>query len=112
MNDGADDVSIVLVTAPDVKSAETLALALVEERLAACVNLLPGVTSLYRWEGAVERATEIVMMIKSTAEGFDRLCTRVLELHPYDAPEVVELAVRDGDARYLDWVRKSVGDAT
>lgn len=112
MTDPAADVVVVWVTAPDPSSAETLACALVEERLAACVNLLPGVTSLYRWEGAVQRDTEVLMLIKTTVGGFDRLRTRVLELHPYDAFEVIALPVRDGDERYLDWVRASVGDAT
>jgi periplasmic divalent cation tolerance protein len=112
MTDGADDVSVVLVTAPDASAAEALARALVEERLAACVNLLPGVTSIYRWKDAVERATEVLMVIKVTTGGFDRLRARVVELHPYDAPEVLELPIRDGDERYLDWVRESVGDAT
>ncbi len=112
MTDGADEVSVVLVTAPDASVAETLARALVEERLAACVNLLSGVNSLYRWEGAVERATEVLMVIKVTTGGFDRLRARVVEMHPYDAPEVLELPVRDGDERYLDWVRESVGEAT
>jgi periplasmic divalent cation tolerance protein len=112
MTDGADDISVVMVTAPDPSTAETLARALVEERLAACVNLLSGVTSLYRWEGAVERATEVLMVIKVTSGGFERLRARVVALHPYDAPEVLELPVRGGDARYLDWVRESVGDAT
>lgn len=109
MGEGAADVSVVLITAPDMGVAEKLARALVEERLAACVNLVPGVTSLYRWEGEVQRADETLMIVKGTVGGFERLRSRVLELHPYDVPEVVDLRVRDGDPNYLDWVRGAVG---
>lgn len=101
---------MVLVTAPDAGVAERLGRALVEERMAACVNVVPGVTSLYRWDGAVQKDAEVLMLIKTTVDGFDALRRRVLELHPYDAPEVIDIGVRDGDPGYLAWVRNSVGE--
>lgn len=111
MTECATGVSLVLVTAPDADIAQRLGRALVEERKAACVNIVPGVTSLYRWEGEVQKDAEVLMLIKTTVDGFEALRRRVLELHPYDAPEVVDLVVRDGDPGYLDWVRNAVGEA-
>lgn len=108
MTEGRHDVSVVLITAPDADVAEQIGGALVDEHLAACVNLVPGVTSLFRWEGAVEKETEVLMIVKGTSSGFERLRRRVIELHPYDSPEVIELPVHAGDDRYLAWVREEV----
>jgi periplasmic divalent cation tolerance protein len=108
MSSVGPELSVVLVTAPDMEVAETLGRALVEERLAACVNLVPSVTSLYRWEGRVQKSGEVLLLVKSTAEGYERLRDRILELHPYDTPEVLDLPVRRGDRRYLEWVVDSV----
>lgn len=110
MTEPAGGVSVVLVTAPDADVAERLGRVLVEERMAACVNIVSGVTSLYRWEGAVQKDAEVLLVIKTTAGGFDALRRRVLELHPYDTPEVIDLGVRGGDPDYLDWIRNSVGE--
>lgn len=110
MSAGGTGVSVVLVTAPDLEVAERLAEALVEERLATCVNLVSDVTSIYRWDSAVQRANEVLMIVKSTVDGFGKLRRRVLELHPYDVPEVIELDVRGGDPDYLEWVKKGVGE--
>jgi periplasmic divalent cation tolerance protein len=99
-------VRVVLLTAPDAAMAERLARALVEERLAACVNLVPGVRSFYRWEGRVEDASEVLLVVKTRADRSATLAARVRELHPYELPEVVELAAAGGSAEYLDWVRK------
>jgi periplasmic divalent cation tolerance protein len=99
-------VRVVLLTAPDPAHAERLARALVEERLAACVNLVPGVRSLYRWEGRVEDAPEVLLLVKTRADRCAALAARVRELHPYHLPEVLELAAAGGSAEYLDWVRK------
>jgi periplasmic divalent cation tolerance protein len=98
---------VVLVTVP-ADAADTLATALVESRLAACVNALPRVRSTYRWEGHVERADEVLLLVKSMVGAFDALSERVAALHPYDNPEVVALPVSGGRAAYLDWVRESV----
>lgn len=103
------DVSVVLVTAPDGDTAERLGRLLVEERLAACVNVVPAITSIYRWEGRVESDQETLLVIKTSTGGFETLRRRVVELHPYDTPEVLALDVRNGSREYLDWVLGSVG---
>lgn len=96
---------MVLVTAPDAEVAERLARALVEERLAACVNVIPGVRSIYRWEGAIEEDAELLLLVKTHEARLDALAARVKELHPYALPEVLALAAAGGSAAYLDWIR-------
>ncbi|MFW5946966.1 MAG: divalent-cation tolerance protein CutA [Gemmatimonadota bacterium] len=101
---------VVLVTAPDTAVAGSLARRLVEERLAACGSILPNTTSIYRWQGAVEHATEATIVLKTTAAAVDRLARRVAELHPYDVPEVLALPVDGGHGPYLEWIAESVSD--
>jgi periplasmic divalent cation tolerance protein len=98
------DALVVLVTAPTVEGATELARALVEERLAACGNVLPGVRSVYRWQGTVQEETEALLLLKTTRGRFDALRDRVTELHPYDVPEVLALPVEAGSAPYLAWL--------
>jgi periplasmic divalent cation tolerance protein len=100
----SDEVQVLLCTAP-AAHADTLAATLVEERLAACVNLLP-VRSVYRWEGRVEHAEEVLMILKAPRSQVAALRARLLDLHPYDLPEVLALSVdSEGSHRpYLDWV--------
>lgn len=105
------DTRVVLITAPDQETAENLVRTLLEERLIACGNIMPGVTSLYWWKGAVERDTEVQIVIKTTAAKVERLLERVPELHPYEVPEVLVLRVEDGHGPYLAWVRESVDKA-
>lgn len=100
-----EDVRVVLVTAPDTDTARALGRVLVEERLAACVNMVPGVRSIYHWKGAVEEDPEVLLVIKTGAQRCEALAARVKELHPYDLPEVLELPVAGGSTAYLDWVR-------
>lgn len=97
-----------LTTCPDAETAERIAEALVGEGLAACVNLLPGVTSIYRWQGVVERSAEVLLVIKTTESGFAALRDRLVELHPYELPELIAVQVGLGLAAYLDWVREEV----
>lgn len=97
-------VLIVLCTCPDDTVGERIATALVEERLAACVNRLPGVASIYRWRDKVCRDSELLLLIKTTFERFDALRERIVELHPYELPEVIALDVATGLDRYLAWV--------
>jgi periplasmic divalent cation tolerance protein len=99
-------VVVVLVTAPDPEIAGELARTLVQEGLAACVNVLPGVRSVYRWQGAVEESDEVLLLIKLGRGGVDRLTRRVQALHPYDLPEVVALPVTGGLEGYLSWVER------
>ena len=98
------EVVAVLVSAPDAETARRIGRTLVEERLAACVNVVPGVSSIYRWRGAVEEAAEVLLVVKTRAERADALAARVRTLHPYELPEVVVLPVRGGSRAYLQWV--------
>jgi periplasmic divalent cation tolerance protein len=98
------DALVVLVTAPTPERAAELARALVEERLAACGNVVPGLRSIYRWEGQVHDEPEALLLLKTTRERFEALRERVLALHPYQVPEVVALAVEAGSAPYLAWI--------
>jgi len=98
------DVRVVLLTTPDAAAAENLARALVDEHLAACVNVVPGIRSFYRWEGRVQDDAEFLLVVKTRAERLGALAARVDELHPYDLPEVLELPVSGGSGAYLDWV--------
>ena len=102
-------VQVIWCTAP-ADAAPTLASALVEERLVACVNVLPGVTSTYRWEGQVETEQEVLLMMKTTAARRGALTTRLEELHPYDVPEILTMDLADGEAYepYERWVRQQV----
>lgn len=95
---------VVLVTAPDAETAQRLAHALVTERLAACVNLVPGIRSVYRWEGRIHEDAEVLLVAKTRADRCDALAARIQALHPYELPEVVVLPVTGGSAGYLDWV--------
>jgi periplasmic divalent cation tolerance protein len=97
-------VMAVLLTAPDDETARRIARALVEERLAACVNVLPGLRSIYRWQGQVEEADEVLLVAKTRAARVAALAARVRALHPYALPEVVALPVDDGSRAYLRWV--------
>jgi periplasmic divalent cation tolerance protein len=98
-------VLVVLCTCPDASGAESLAATLVEQRLAACVNLLPDVRSVYRWQGAVERASEFLLLIKTTSDRFEALKDCIVSNHPYTVPEVIALEAVAGLDRYLDWVQ-------
>lgn len=100
----AQDVRIVLVTTPDVETARTLARALVEERLVACGNIVPGVVSVYRWQGAVREEGEALLVLKSSDAHLRALTDRVTELHPYDVPEVLALGIERGNQPYLEWL--------
>jgi periplasmic divalent cation tolerance protein len=99
------DVVLILTTVPDDGSGETLAQTLVEERLAACVNVLPAMTSIYRWRGAVERGAERQMIVKTTRDRITAVRERIGQLHSYELPELIVLDVVDGSAAYLEWIK-------
>jgi len=100
----AQDVLVVLCTCPDAAVAKRLAGGLVEGRLAACVNVLPEIRSIYRWQGETCEEAEVLMIIKTTRGAFPELERWLQANHPYDVPEVVALAVDAGSRAYLDWV--------
>jgi periplasmic divalent cation tolerance protein len=97
-------VCAVFTTAPDAEVAATLARTLVGERLAACVNVLPGARSIYRWQGQVQEDSEVVLVIKTAMNRAEALAARINDLHPYDLPEVLVLPVTGGSRPYLDWI--------
>ncbi|MCS7058516.1 MAG: divalent-cation tolerance protein CutA [Meiothermus sp.] len=98
---------IVLCTVPSGETGLSIARTLVHEGLAACVNLLPGLTSVYRWEGQVEENPEQLLLIKTKEEAYPALEQRIQELHPYQVPEVVAIRVERGLPAYLDWLKSS-----
>ncbi|WP_235577611.1 divalent-cation tolerance protein CutA [Rhodanobacter sp. Root480] len=102
----ADAVLLCYCSCPDAASAKAIAATLVDEKLAACVSCLPGVTSTYRWQGAVTTDDEHLLLIKTTAARFEAMKTRLLMLHPYELPELVGVPVAQGHRAYLDWVRE------
>ncbi len=97
---------LCLTTCPDVEIAEQIAHALVEERLAACVNRVPGIASTYRWQGRIQNDAEVMLVIKTTRERFASLRERLLQLSPYATPELVALDIADGSPAYLDWIAR------
>ena len=99
----------VYIVAADMAEAERIAEALVAERLAACVNILGGARSIYRWQGAVERAEEVAMIAKTAEALFDKLAARVRALHSYATPPIVAWPIVAGDAAYLDWIAGETG---
>lgn len=105
-------VLICLSTCPDRESAEHIARSLVDARLAACVNSVPGLVSTYRWQGAIERDDEWLLIIKTTTERLDALRARLLLLHPYELPELIAVKAADGLAAYLDWVQAETTPAS
>jgi len=101
-------VLTVLVTVPDAETGVNLARAAVQERLAACGNVVPGLTSVYRWNGQVHQDRESLIIFKTTKDSLDQLKKKVLDLHPYDVPEILALSVSDGHLPYLNWVEAEV----
>ncbi len=95
---------LVLSTIDTQQEAERIAQRLVEERLAACVNIVPKITSIYIWKKALERATEHLMLMKTAEDRLSSLIHRIKELHPYEVPEVIALPIEDGDSTYLEWI--------
>jgi periplasmic divalent cation tolerance protein len=97
-------LQVVLATAPDADVAKSIACKLVEERLVACVNVTSPVTSLYRWQGKLEEASEVLMVMKTVSERLPAVVSRVKELHPYKVPEIIALPVEAALPAYAEWV--------
>jgi periplasmic divalent cation tolerance protein len=98
------DALLVFTTLPSADKAAELAKVLVEERLAACANLLPAIRSIYHWQGKLHDENEVLVLLKTRAEHLERLKLRILELHPYEVPEVLAVPVESGYQPYLDWL--------
>jgi periplasmic divalent cation tolerance protein len=102
------DKRIILTTASSEEEAEKIARTLVDRRLAACVNIVPQITSIYRWQGAIEEAREWLLIVKTTAVAFVQVRETIAELHSYEVPECVCLTIEDGSPSYLAWIGESV----
>lgn len=102
------DPCIVLCTVPDPETGTALARHLVETRLAACVNLVPGLTSIYRWEGKVQQDAEVLLVIKTRHGRFGDLSAAIRARHPYELPEIIEVPLSGGLPAYLDWLNQSL----
>lgn len=99
---------IVLCTTNNQDSAKSIAKSLVEEKLCACVNIIPNICSIYRWEDKIETDEEYLMLIKTGKHLIDKIKNRIIELHSYDVPEVVVLDISDGSKDYLDWIGNNI----
>lgn len=102
---------VIYCTCPDREVAERIATTLVDERLAACVNIVPGITSVYRWEEQTQYDSELLLIIKTRHDGYSTLENRIRSLHPYEVPEIIALPLVGGIQEYLAWIDASVGDA-
>lgn len=100
----SESVSIVIITVPNVEAGEKIARRLVEGRLAACVNIIPGLVSIYHWQGEVQRDDECLLLVKSLRSRFGELCDAVRSIHPYTLPEIIAVDVVEGLAEYLRWI--------
>lgn len=105
-----NDVLIILTTWPDAESARAAARKLVEEKLAACGNLVPGVESIYRWQGTIETSNEVLVIFKTTAPRYAAIEARIRELHSYEVPEILAMPIGAGLPAYLRWVEESCRD--
>lgn len=102
------ELRMVLCTFPDIDTARQIGTSLVEKQLAACVNLVPGVESIYRWQGKTESAPEVLAVFKTTGAAYPAFATALAEAHPYEVPEIISLEPGAVDGSYLDWCLRSV----
>ena len=103
------DYVVCMMTAPNEAEAKRIGRTLVEERLVACCNVVPNVTSIYRWKGDIREESEVLCLMKTRKELFDSLKKRVKELHPYEVPEIISLKIKDGLYEYLKWIDEATG---
>jgi len=100
------NVHILFSTVKSAQTAEMIASRVVEERLAACVNVLPGVSSYFRWKGEIQNEQEFMLILKTSTDRLRKLIERIKNLHPYEVPEIVSLSVEEGYQPFLDWVER------
>ena len=103
-----EEYCVVLCTVPDPSTGERLAGSLVEARVAACVNILPGLTSVFRWQGETQKDTEALLIIKTRRDRFEALCKVLQEQHPYELPEIIAVPLSDGLPAYLRWIDQNL----
>jgi len=110
MNDTVpQEYQIIMNTCSDKDTATTIANTLIDEELAACVNIVPGLTSIYRWKGQRETGTEVLLLIKTRPELYSQVESRIVSLHSYELPEIISVPIEHGLKAYLDWIDTSTG---
>ena len=102
------ELQIALCTVPDEKTAGQIADALVSEKLAACINIVPSIMSVYRWNDAIEHDQELLLLIKTSVSVWPLLEARLLELHPYELPEIIAVPIHTGQTDYIKWIKNSL----
>lgn len=108
MSENDETPYVILTTTGEKSKAEEIGKRLVEEKLTACINVIPGVTSIYRWKGYVEKSEEVLLLLKSTGKKLEELISRLEEIHPYEVPEVLAFPIERGSKGYLKWLMKCV----
>ncbi|NOY67691.1 MAG: divalent-cation tolerance protein CutA [Gammaproteobacteria bacterium] len=103
------EYQIILNTCPDMDTATNIANTLIDEGLAACVNIIPGLTSIYKWQGKLESGTEVLLMIKTRSGLYPQVESRIVSLHSYELPEIISVPIEHGLKAYLDWIDNSTG---
>lgn len=107
---GKSRYCIVLCTCPDLASAESIANMLVKNGLAACVNMIPGITSVYQWQDKLEKSQEIMLLVKSRSDVFSAVETTILKHHPYELPEIISIPLLNGFSNYLAWIDDNIDE--
>ena len=102
------NLQLVLCTVPNRECAEQIAEALVAEQLAACVNIIPGIASVYRWKGGMEKDEELLLLIKTSQGMYESLEQRIRALHPYELPEIIAVSIQAGQKDYIKWIENSL----
>lgn len=95
---------LIYCSCPDIETAEKISRQLIQQHCAACVSILPGLTSIYEWDGKIEQSNEVLLMIKSTAKRFEPIKDMILLEHPYELPEIIAVPIEHGLQDYLDWI--------
>jgi len=108
MDENSSPARILMTTFPDLEQAKQVAKTIVTNKLAACINILPKMTSIYQWQGNLEEGEELMLVIKTEVDCIDKLQKTILEMHPYELPEIVVVPIVGGHTPYLDWIGESV----
>ena len=95
---------ILICNSPNIENAKLISHTLVKEKLAACVNLFSGITSVYEWEGSIEEESEVTLLIKTKVDYVNDIENRIIDLHPYDTPEIIQINVPASNSKYYDWL--------